>query len=254
MLYFLERPQAASRHNERPALYTDTMFERNYLVDLQYPIKPSDVSNYEDILQTNINVFSFFDDAGKERYPMFMSRELCPNLLYFDGHYAPIKNIDKLFSDITKHQHRKNFCLRCLGHFTTPEILERHQLICSRDDFMSVVHVLPRPNSEEAHITFREFSKTGLAPFVIYADFESILEPMDKQNKRTHYGQLHKVCAAEAILCSYIPEMNNKIMICSGPNALEEFLNQLIQWEQECIDYLKQNIPIKPLTAKQERE
>ena len=64
MLYFLERPQAANRHNERPELYNDIMFERNNLDNLPYPIKPSDVSNYEDILQININVFSFFDDEG----------------------------------------------------------------------------------------------------------------------------------------------------------------------------------------------
>ena len=119
---------------------------------------------------------------------------------------------------------------------------------------MSVVHVLPMPNLEDSHIKFREYSKTSRAPFVIYADFESILEPMDKQVKCTHYGQLHKVCAAAAILCSYLPKMNNKIMIYSGPNALEDFLNKLIQWETECIDYLKQNIPMKPLNALEQRE
>ena len=243
--------------NERPVLYTDAMFERNNLHDLPYPIKPSDVSNYEDLLQTNINVFSFFDDEGKARYPMFISRKIYArwaNLLYWNKHYAPIKNIDRLFSNITKHHPRKNICFRCFGHFTTPEILERHKLLCSRDYFMSVLHVLPRLNSEEAHIKFCEFRNTSRAPFVIYADFESILEPMDVQNKRTHYEQLHKVCAAAAILCSYIPEMNNKVMIYTGPNALEEFLNKLIQWEQECIDYLKQNIPMKSLNAIEERD
>ena len=51
MLYFLDKPQPANRHYERPALYTDIMFERNNLDDLPYSIKPSDVSNYEDILQ-----------------------------------------------------------------------------------------------------------------------------------------------------------------------------------------------------------
>ena len=227
------------------------MFVRNNLHDLPYPIKPSDVFNDEDILQININIFSFFDDEGNVRYPMFISRKnyaRLANLVYWDEHYAPIKNIDRLFCDITKHGNRKHFCLRCLGNFTTAEILE-HQLLCTRDNFMSVVHVLPRPNTKEAHIIFNEFRKTSRVLFVIYADFKSILEPMDKQNKRTHYGRLHEVCAAAAILCLYIPELNNKIMIYSGPNALKEFLNKLIQWEQECIDYLKQNIPIKQLNA-----
>ena len=188
---------------------------------------------------------------------MFISRrnyDRWANLLYWDGHYAPIRNIDRLFSDITKHEHHKIFCLHYLGHFTTPAILEWHQLLCSRNDFISVVHLFSRPNTNKAHIKFHEFSKTRRLPYVIYAGFESILEPMDKQNMRTHCGQLHKVCAASAILSSYIPEMNNKVMIYSGPSALEKFLNQLIQWEQKCIDYLKQNIPIKPLNAIKQRD
>ena len=78
MLYFLEIPQAASRHNKRLALNTYLMFERNQLHDLPYPIKPSDVSNYEDLLQTNLHVFSFVDDEGKARYPMFISRKNYP--------------------------------------------------------------------------------------------------------------------------------------------------------------------------------
>ena len=63
------------------------MFERNNLDDLPYPIIPSNVFNYEDLLQTNINVFSFFDDEGKARYPMFISRKnyaRWANLLYWD--------------------------------------------------------------------------------------------------------------------------------------------------------------------------
>ena len=52
MLYFLDKPQIANRNYERPALYTDIMFKRNNLHDLPYPIKPSDISNYEDILKS----------------------------------------------------------------------------------------------------------------------------------------------------------------------------------------------------------
>ena len=84
---------------------------------------------------------------------------------------------------------------------------------------------------------------------MIYLDFESILEIMDKKIKCTHYGQCYKVCAAVAIPCSNIPEINNKVMIYSGPNAFQKFLNNLIQWEQEYIDYLKQNITMKPLNV-----
>ena len=43
------------------------MFERNNLPDLPDPIPPNDVHLYEDQLQININVFSFFDEEGKAR-------------------------------------------------------------------------------------------------------------------------------------------------------------------------------------------
>ena len=48
--------------------------------------------------------------------------------------------------------------------------------------------------------------------------------------------------------------MNNKVMIYSEPNALVEFLNKLIQWEQECIDNLNQNISRTPLNAKEKKD
>ena len=105
------------------------MFQRNHLDDLPYPIHPKDVALYEDRLETNINVYSFFDDEGKARHPMFISRKNHPrtaHLLYWNEHYAPIHNMSRLFSDITKHNGQLNMCLRCLGHFRTPEVLNRH--------------------------------------------------------------------------------------------------------------------------------
>ena len=181
------------------------MFEDNHLADLPYPIAPNDVHLYEDQLQININVFSFFDEEGKARHPLFISRKQYPrtaNLLYWDEHYSPITDINRLFNDLTKNTHRTNMCLRCLGHFQTAATLAKHQRLCTREDFMSVVHVLPAPDTEQAHIKFRQFRNTYPAPFVIYADFESILEPMDRRVKQTLFNQQHKISAACAMLVS----------------------------------------------------
>ena len=149
------------------------MFERNNPAELPYPISPNDVHLYEDQLQININVFSFFDDEGKARHLIFISRKLYPrtaNLLYWDEHYARITDIPRLFQDINKHKHRNNICLQCLGRFYTEESLAKYQRICTREDFMSVVHVLPAAKSKQAHIKFKRIRNTYRAPFVIYAD------------------------------------------------------------------------------------
>ena len=61
------------------------MFQCHQLAILPYPIAPHDVLLYEDQLKMNINVFSFFDDEGRARQPLVISRknyERVANLLY----------------------------------------------------------------------------------------------------------------------------------------------------------------------------
>ena len=137
LLYVLECEQLPEINCRRATLYTNEMFHRNQLDTFPYPIAPNDVHLYEDQLQMNINVFTFFDDEGRARHPLVSSRKNYQretNLLYWKEHYAPINSIPRLFSDITKHGNQRHFCHRCLGHFSSEEVLARHQELCTRDD------------------------------------------------------------------------------------------------------------------------
>ena len=136
----------------------------------------------------NINVFSYFDEEGRARHPMMISRKIyerVANLLYWKEHYAPITNVHRLFKDITKHKQQLQFCLQCVNHFSSEEVLARHKKLCTRDDFLSVLHVLPVPGSKHEQIKFNQYNYCKKAPFVIYADVESILEPLARQVKHT---------------------------------------------------------------------
>ena len=66
---------------------------------------------------------------------------------------------------------------------------------------MSVLLVLFMQGSKQAQLKFYNYKFFTMAPFVNYADFESILEPLGRQAKQTTYSQQHKVCAAASILC-----------------------------------------------------
>ena len=132
----------------------------------------------------NINVFSFFDDEGRVCHPLVISRknyQSGANLLNWKNHYALITSIPRLFLDITKHDHKHQICVRLLGHFRTEKSYARHKQLCTRDDFMSVLHVLPTPGSKQAEIKFNQYKYCTMATFIIYADFESILEPSGRQ-------------------------------------------------------------------------
>ena len=207
------------------------MFQRHHIDTIPYPISPNDVHLYKDQLQININFVSFVDDDGCARHPVVISgktHELVPNLLYWKDHYAPIISVPRLFSDITKHTHQKHFCLRCLGHFSSEEVLARHKELCTRDDFISVLHVFPVLGSKQAQIKFNQFKYCTKAPFVIYAGFESILEPSGRHVKHTTYSQQHKLCAAAAIRTSRFYNFDQQTVIKVGKNALAELLDLFI--------------------------
>ena len=159
------------------------MFHRNYVDNIPYRISPNNVLLYEDQLKININVFSFFDDEGRARHPLVVIRknyERVVNLLYWKTHYAPIANISRLLSDLTKGKREHQICLRCLGHFRTEESYARHKQLCTRDDISSVLPVLRTPGSKRAPIKFNQYKYCNKAPFVMYEDFESILEPFGR--------------------------------------------------------------------------
>ena len=79
---------------------------------------------------------------------------------------------------------------------------------------------------------------------MIYADFESILEPLGRQVKQKTYSQQYKVCAAAAILCSTLGRYNQVTVMKVGENALTEFLDVLIEWETAIIEELRTNRPM----------
>ena len=124
LLYSFEREGLPKRHCYQTSLYKEQMFHCNHHATLPYSISPNNVHLYEDQLQININVFSFFDDEGRARHPFVICRknhERVANLLYWKQHYAPITIFQRLFKDITKQKQQLHCYLRCLGHFSSEE-------------------------------------------------------------------------------------------------------------------------------------
>ena len=119
---------------------------------------------------------------------------------------------------------------------------------------MSVLHVLLTPGSKQAEIKFNQFRYCTKAPFLIYADFEFILEPSGRQVKHTTYTQQHKVCAAAAILTSSFYNFDQRTVMKVGENALAQFPDSLIVWEAEIISILRTNKAMKRLSASQQEE
>ena len=117
-----------------------------------------------------------------------------------------------------------------------------------------MLHVLPVPGSKQAQIKFNQYKFCTKAPFVIYADFESILEPSGRQVKQTTYTQQQKVCAAAAILTSSFYNFDQRTVMKVGENALAEFLDSLIVLEAEIVAILRTNRAMIRLSAGQQKK
>ena len=151
----------------------------------------------EDQLQIKINIFSFFDDQGLARYPYYISKkeyEKEVDLLYWGEHYALIKNFSAFLQDHTHENtgHAMHYCKKCFTPHKTEETLKHHNLYCKRIDYCNQIFILP---PEGTKLKFKNYKFQQDCPFCIYADFECLTEPINKEKQATTYYQEHKPCS-----------------------------------------------------------
>ncbi|XP_051864304.1 uncharacterized protein LOC127566313 [Drosophila albomicans] len=129
----------------------------------------------------SLNVFGYDEESDKIIGPLYcdgVEMRIHINLLFVDGptagihgHYVWIKNISSLLAkQLGKHRVKRWFCNQCLQYSTSEERAAQHTLRCSR-----VVTEGPRKDQK---ITFKNHHRQLEVPFVVYADFECILEPV----------------------------------------------------------------------------
>ena len=139
---------------------------------VEFPVKVKDVGVIEDMNEIFIKVFSYEDKivcpVSKKKY------DDCMNLLMIHednkSHYVYIKDFNRLMFNASKHGNKKWFCMRCLQHFSSEIILEKH-----KDDCL-VVNGGQRVKLDSGYVEFKNYANKLRVPFKIYADFECILK------------------------------------------------------------------------------
>ena len=98
-----------------------------------------------------------------------------------------------IFSIIEK----KDFCWYCLQAFSTKGILKQHIKDCFKINGKQIIKM---PKKGE-YCKFKYYERKRKSPFIIYADFGSILVPEDngKQNPKGLYANKYQ----KHIACSY---------------------------------------------------
>ena len=114
-------------------------------------------------------------------------------------HYTLVKNKSALIaSQINNHEHKRHLCLNCFNSFNSPETLKTHKEYCYENE--SVKTLMPPPGT---YLRFKNFLHSEKAPFAVYADFESLIKPMDNCDPDPNKSYTKKYQKNEPISFSY---------------------------------------------------
>ena len=155
----------------------------------------------------------------------------------------------------TSHDNKKHFCMFCLQSFCTLDILNEHKNNCLEINKKQNI-IMPKPGSK---VYFRNYHKMLKCPFVIYCDFESILEPISnvKSDKTTSYSveyQHHQVCSyAYKVVCQD-SQYTKPLRLYRGENAVFIFLENLLKENKEIQEIIKTQFHKKIKMSKEQEE
>ena len=172
---------------------------------ITYPVAVKKVPTFEKQNNISVNVFGFED----EYYPLYISpeqKETHVNLLLIHdekkSHYCLIKNLGMMLSSQTKHNGKTYYCTYCLHGFVKEDNLLKHKPICKNHGLQHTA----LPDEENKWMKFTNIKKMLKVPYVIYADFECILQPSTKKNTVSQ----HKACGYSYLVVSSVMKKNVK--------------------------------------------
>ncbi len=157
---------------------------------ITFPVKVKDIHIWEKNNNKFVNVFGYDEDTQKV-YVIRM-RDGCSStvleeeqnkfislFLHDDNRYCVVKNLGRLVSSqYNNHQHKTHFCLNCMNGFGTDKILAAHQEFCLKRKPQT--EVFPKPGET---LKFKNYERLHDVPFVVHADFECFVQPLETEEK-----------------------------------------------------------------------
>ena len=161
------------------------------------------------------------------------------------NHYCLVKNVSCLLSSqVSKHDGKKYFCMRCLNPFNTQKALDKHEEYCSNHEAVKIN--MPKKGTM---LKFKNYHRGEKVPFVIYADFESCIKSihtcdLNPENSYTKQYQKHEPIS----FYYYIKCFDTKVSLpikersYTGKNANQVFLKYLEEDIKMIANIPKKNI------------
>ena len=140
--------------------------------NIKLPVKITDIHKIKIKNSIGISVFGY---KNKEKQRIYVSKKCCEekhvDLLMIAENL--IKDSNTFMYDHTLHRGREHFCHYCLQAFSAEDILKSHIKDCFKSNGKYRI-IMPKKGE---FVQFKNYQRKIKSPFIIYADFESILVP-----------------------------------------------------------------------------
>ena len=222
---------------------------------LEFPVSIKDIGKFETRNNISVNVLAVEGrDVYIHRKGQRVGREINLLMVSEDGirHYTAIKSFSRLLSSKNSNTKcKQHFCMNCLQGFTQESSRNQHQVYCENNESVRVE--MPKQGST---VEFKDGQNQFRVPFIMYADFESILEPMDPVEPRSpsqpYTNEVNQ--HTPSCWCVYSKfangDVDNPLRTYRGKDCIETFCNY-IKGEARRLYCMFPELPMGPLTKKQ---
>ena len=218
---------------------------------ISYPVEIRQIPVFEVLNDVSVSVFGF-EDSKDGVFPVHITsrvRERHVDLLLLSdeegtSHYVTICSLSRLLRK-AGDTYTKHFCSYCLHGFRTADARNRHTETCSllgpqRVDF---------PGDGEKTLKFKNFKAIMPVPFVIYADLESFVVPVQgcEPNPRSAFSwETHSHVPSGycyQVVCQD-PTRTKEAVVYRGPDVMEHMLDAMIKEAEEIQGQLQDPAPM----------
>ena len=232
---------------------------------ITYPVSLKDIKRFEkQNLDISISILGYSKD--ERVYPLRISKkeeERKYNIVLLlikngdNSHYCYVKNLSALLaSQVNNHKGKLYFCLNCLNGYDEPEKLKQHKEYCNETESIKIN--MPPPDT---YIKFKNFLYSERAPFAVYADFESIVKPLDTCEPDPNKSYTKKYQKHEPVsFVYYIKSFNESVYKSTKRTYIKENpedpdpVDVFINWLEEDVKIISELGNEKMIITEEEEE
>ena len=224
---------------------------------VKFPASTRDIKRFESRNEITINILAF------ERKKVYICRrgkeyDRVANLMLITEdnkkHYVAIKSLRRLLSmQNSKHKESQHFCINCLQGFKEKKSRDEHFIYCRNNEAVRIEMPNGKPIVEHSDGQY-QFK----VPFMMYADFESILEQIQGASNDPNTSSAREVNVnTPSGWCVYSKfsygDVTNPLAQYRGPDCVEKFCEHIISEAKRLYNSFPEK-PMAPLTKSQLKE